>query len=233
MAEQSPITGYEPKDLIETSIEYTPINFPTRKKSFTTDIDDVPTTVASDITETIEAGQLTSPLFTQEREVSANPFGVFVFQQAAASGSQQQPASSSVINLWQTSYVGRFGKLQRGDESSSNVERSLLRGKRCRDLLLSLNPPPPPTSKPSMAKTEPLPRFQKAAQAGDEAWQQTVDGHNGPSVTNPTVSELEHPSSASQDDDGDDMDFSSNPRKSRLSAPQLQAQLHGCLTQLN
>ena len=61
----------------------------------------------------------------------------------------------------------------------------------------------------------------------------TVDGHNGPSVTNPTVSELEHPSSASQDDDGDDMDFSSTPRKSRLSAPQLQAQLHGCLTQLN
>ena len=48
------------------------------------------------------------------------------FQQAAASGSQQQPASSSVVNLWQTSDVGSFGKLQRGDESSSNIERSLL-----------------------------------------------------------------------------------------------------------
>ena len=65
---------------------------------------------------------------------------------------------------------------------------------------------------------------QKAAPAADETWQQTVDGHTGPVVTNPTVSELEHPSSASQDDDSDGMDFSA-PRKSRLSAPQLQAQL--------
>ena len=39
------------------------------------------------------------------------------------------------------------------------------------------------------------------------------------------MSELEHPSSASQDDDSDDMDFSSTLRKSRLSAPLLQAQL--------
>ena len=35
---------------------------------------------------------------------------------------------------------------------------------------------------------------------------------------------LEHPSSASQDEDSDDMDFSA-PLKSRLSGPQLQAQL--------
>ena len=46
----------------------------------------------------------------------------------------------------------------------------------------------------------------------------------GPSVANPTIASLEHPSSASQDEDSDDMDFSA-PRKSRLSAPQLQAQL--------
>ena len=65
---------------------------------------------------------------------------------------------------------------------------------------------------------------QKAAQAA-EAWQHTVDGHNGPVVTNPTVSELEHPSSASQDDDSDDVECSSTHRKSRLSAPQLQEQL--------
>ena len=32
--------------------------------------------------------------------------------------------------------------------------------------------------------------IQKAAQAADEAWQQTVQGHNGPTVTNPTVSWL-------------------------------------------
>ena len=65
---------------------------------------------------------------------------------------------------------------------------------------------------------------QKAAQAADEAWQQTIGGLHGPGVTNPTIASLEHPGSASQDADSDDMDFSA-PRKSRLSAPQLQAQL--------
>ena len=129
VAEQSPITGYEPKDLIEISSEYTPTYFPSRNNSFTTDTDDVPNVVVSDITETIEAGQLISPLFTQEREVSATSFGVSFFQQAAAGGSQQQPAPS----LWQTSNAGSCGKLQRSDESSSNVERSLMRGKRDRD----------------------------------------------------------------------------------------------------
>ena len=34
---------------------------------------------------------------------------------------------------------------------------------------------------------------QKAAQAADEVWQQTVDGHNGPVVTNPTVSDSNIP----------------------------------------
>ena len=65
---------------------------------------------------------------------------------------------------------------------------------------------------------------QKAAQAVDEAWQKTIRGLQGPGVTNPTIASLEHPSSASQDEDSEDMDFSA-PRKSRLSAPQLQAQL--------
>ena len=65
---------------------------------------------------------------------------------------------------------------------------------------------------------------QKAAQAADEARQQTVGGLQGHSVANPTMSDLEHPSSASHDEDSDDMDFSAS-RKSRLSAPQLQAQL--------
>ena len=65
---------------------------------------------------------------------------------------------------------------------------------------------------------------QKAAQAADEAWQQTVGDLQGPRVANPIVSALEHRNSASQDEDSEDMDFSA-PRKSRLSAPQLQAQL--------
>ena len=61
---------------------------------------------------------------------------------------------------------------------------------------------------------------QKAAQAAEEDWQQTVAGLHGLGVANPTIASLEHP--ASQDEDSDDMDFSA-PRKSRLSAPQLQA----------
>ena len=94
MAEQSPITGYEPKDLVEISIEYTPTNFPTWKNSFTTDIDDVPSAVASDITETIEAGQLTSPLFHAGARSKCKHRRCLCL---SASSSQQQPASSSVI----------------------------------------------------------------------------------------------------------------------------------------
>ena len=48
---------------------------------------------------------------------------------------------------------------------------------------------------------------QKAAQAADKARQQTVGGPQGPSVTNPTMSDLEHSGSASQDEDSEDMDF--------------------------
>ena len=69
---------------------------------------------------------------------------------------------------------------------------------------------------------------QEAAQAADEAWQQTIGGLQGPVVANPTIASLEHPGSASQDEDSDedsdDMDFPAS-RKSRLSAPQLHAHL--------
>ena len=66
--------------------------------------------------------------------------------------------------------------------------------------------------------------IQKAAQAADESWQQTVSGQQGPEVANPTIASVKHPSSASQEEDSDGMDFSA-PRKSRFSGPQLQAQL--------
>ena len=36
----------------------------------------------------------------------------------------------------------------------------------------------------------------KAAQAADEAWQQAVEGHKGPTITNPTIPELEQRSLA-------------------------------------
>ena len=65
---------------------------------------------------------------------------------------------------------------------------------------------------------------QKAAQAADEAWQQTVSGLQRPGVANSTIVSLENPSSALQEEDIDVIDFSP-PWKSRLSGPQLQAQL--------
>ena len=86
----SPHTGCEPKTLIEV----------TRKDSFDTDVNDFTSTVAasdgatisrprwlhSEMPDTIERwGQLTSALFSQEREESINPFGVF-----AASGSTRE-----------------------------------------------------------------------------------------------------------------------------------------------
>ena len=82
------------------------------------------------------------------------------------------------------------------------------------------------TSAPLMTKTEPRQDciILKAAKAAEEAWQQTIGGLQGPGVPDPTIASLENPSSASQDEDSEDMDFSA-PRKSRLGAPQLQAQL--------
>ena len=86
--------------------------------------------------------------------------------------------------------------------------------------------PSPPTSgaRDNEDKATAKLYVQKAAQAADELWQQTVGELQRPRVANPTVSALEHRNSTSQDEDSEDMDFSA-PRKSRLSAPQLQAQL--------
>ena len=73
LAEQTPLTGYEPKSLIEVI----PINKPSRKGSLDTNLEDLATTSdASEVYNTKNIEQLTSPLFSQEREVSANQFGV-------------------------------------------------------------------------------------------------------------------------------------------------------------
>ena len=102
MAEHSHLTGYEPKSLIEVSSEFSPINFSGEKTASTqTSTISRPRLLHLKITDTKEAEQLTSLLFTQEREVSANSFGVAGSQQAPASGSKQQPASSNVVNPWQ------------------------------------------------------------------------------------------------------------------------------------
>ena len=103
---RAPLTSYESKSLIEVSSEHTPINFPSRKNSFNTNVNDLTATVAaSDTAETIEARQLTSPLFTQEREISSNPFGVSDFQQAAASIFKCSKSLANV-QIWELQETG-------------------------------------------------------------------------------------------------------------------------------
>ena len=68
--------------------------------------------------------------------------------------------------------------------------------------------------------------LQKAAHAADESWQQTVQGHNGP-TGNPTIPDIEQSGSTSQHDDDDFEPAFAPPRRGRLNAPQLQEQLFG------
>ena len=93
LAEQSPLTGYEPKNLIEICSQHTPINFPSRRNSFNTDFNDVPTIAASEDTDTLGA-RMTSPLFTQEREV--NPFSDSVCHVEKSCGKLQRSGCSDV-----------------------------------------------------------------------------------------------------------------------------------------
>ena len=44
--------------------------------------------------------------------------------------------------------------------------------------------------------------LQEATRAADEAWEQSVQGHHGPSVAGPTITDVEHADPTSQDDDG-------------------------------
>ena len=45
LAEQSPLTSYEPKSLIEVTREHTPIILPERRGSLDTNVDDLATTL--------------------------------------------------------------------------------------------------------------------------------------------------------------------------------------------
>ena len=118
LAEQSPLIGYEPKTLIEVSSEHTPINLHLRKSSLDTDLNDLATTVdASEIIDTTGVTQLTSPLFSQEREVNGSQ----------AHSSVERPMRG-------TDLFASIGKPVRSVEPSSNVERSLSNGKRNREL---------------------------------------------------------------------------------------------------
>ena len=85
LAEQSSLTGYEPKSLIEVSSEHIATNLPSRKGSLDTNFDDLATAVdASDMIDTTDVGLLTSPLFSQEHEVSAIPCSVSGFKTHAS-----------------------------------------------------------------------------------------------------------------------------------------------------
>ena len=110
-----PLSSYEPNSLIEISSEYTPINLPSMRNSFGTDLNDVPTTVAASDFPTVYTGE-------------GSNCESFQCLCPSASGSQQQPASSRVINPWQMLNVGSCGQLQRSGDS--NVEKSLLKGNR-------------------------------------------------------------------------------------------------------
>ena len=74
----------EPRNLFEIFSQQTSVNFLSRRNRFNTDFNDVPAIAVSDDPGTLNAG-MTSPLFTQERDV--NPFSDSVHQQAAAATS--------------------------------------------------------------------------------------------------------------------------------------------------
>ena len=124
LAEQSPLTGYEPKPLIEVSSEHTPINLPSTKGSLDTNLDDLATTVdAFEMLDTTYVGRMTSPLFSQEREVNAIKFSV--------SGSQAHSCVGRAMR--DVDPFSSIGKLVREIEPFSSFERPLSKGKRNRE----------------------------------------------------------------------------------------------------
>ena len=109
LVDLSSLTGYEPKTCIEVSSEHTPINI-RRPHNHCRRIRN------HGYERSGTSGRL--PLFSQERDVSSNPFGV--------SGSQQQAgASGSQTIPWQSN---RFvEKLRETGATSLSVGRPLSR----------------------------------------------------------------------------------------------------------
>ena len=67
--------------------------------------------------------------------------------------------------------------------------------------------------------------LQKEAQAANDTWQQTIQGHNGPTIMNPKVPHVEQSGPSSQHGDEDTEPTFASHRKNRFSGPQIQAQL--------
>ena len=90
-AEQSPLTGCEPSSLIDISSEYTPINFLSRKNSYGTDLNDVPTTAA-----TSDVAGIHDAVYTGER----SNFESLKCLCPSASRKRQPAAASSSLRHW-------------------------------------------------------------------------------------------------------------------------------------
>ena len=133
LAEKLPLTGYEPKPLIEVSSEHTPINLPSKKGILDTNLDDLATTVdASEVYDTTDVGRLLSPLFFSG--ISADPFSV----------SRSQTHSSVEKSRRDVELFSSFGKpLSKGKRNRdsegvqefSNEKRKTVRTKRYSRLL--------------------------------------------------------------------------------------------------
>ena len=111
---------------------------PSSKSAANTDFSDLATTVdASEKIDPTEVGQLTSPLFSKDREVNANPFSDSGSQ---AHSSVEKPMRDTDLFsctgklVRDTDLFSSSGKPVRGVESSSSVARSLSKGQRNREL---------------------------------------------------------------------------------------------------
>ena len=120
LAEQSPLTGYERKSLIEVSSEHTPIFLPSRKGTLDTNLAIM--VHASERINTTDGTVDSTTFFSQEREVSAISFSV--------SGSQTH--SSVERPMRHTDLFSSIGKPVRDVESFSCFEKPLSKGKRNR-----------------------------------------------------------------------------------------------------
>ena len=73
--------------------------------------------------------------------------------------------------------------------------------------------------------------LQKAAQAADGSWQQTIQGHSGPTITNPTAADIEQSGPSSQQDDEDIEPTFASPAKIGSAHHSSKHNIPHCLTE--
>ena len=121
LTEQSPLTEYETKSLIEVSSEHTDY-LTVQKRHSTRTFDDLATTLdASEVYDTTDVGRLTSLLFSQEREVSATPLGVscsksrFVYCAGFSNGKGKNSVRTKRHSHSQSEFERREWKMRNAD----------------------------------------------------------------------------------------------------------------------